>query len=197
MTFTDDATNDEELTSDAYPSGADTVVADLGAVPDHWGLIPKGLGIGDSFRLIFLTSTKTATTSTDISTYNTYVQNLAAASSHADIQDYSALFKGVGPTGDVNARDNTNTRHNSADRGRPIYWLDGNKVADNYQDFYNGNWETRPTTQTSLEQMHTTPPRLPTSPPRGANTTERSFSSYQPPGLWAPARSKSDDPITT
>ena len=36
----------------------------------------------------------------------------------------------VGCTAADDARDNTSTRHDSADRGVPIYWLNGNKAAD-------------------------------------------------------------------
>ena len=112
-----------------------------GTVPDDWALIPAGLGEGDSFRLIFLTSAKSSLTShAIIADYNTFVQNRAAAG-HADIQDYSSLFKVVGSTAAVDARDNTGTTYTSTDLGVPIYWLGGNKVADHYRDFYNGDWD--------------------------------------------------------
>ena len=108
-------------------------------VPSSWSLKPAGLSAGE-FRLIFLSSTKHNAESSNIGTYNTFVQNRAAAG-HADIRDYSSAFKVVGCTADVDARDNTGTTHTSADRGVPIYWLNGTKVADNYQDFYNGTWD--------------------------------------------------------
>ena len=108
-------------------------------VPSSWSLKPTGLSSGE-FRLIFLSSTKHNAESSNIGTYNTFVQNRAAAG-HADIQEYSSAFKVVGCTADVDARDNTGTTHTSADRGVPIYWLNGTKVADNYQDFYNGTWD--------------------------------------------------------
>ena len=68
-------------------------------------------------------------TSTD---YNTFIQNRAAAG-HTDIQAYSNGFKVVGCTEDDDARDNTGTTFTSSDRGVPIYWLSGTKVADHYQ----------------------------------------------------------------
>ena len=43
-------------------------------VLDTWSLIPSGLGVGDSFRLIFLSSTKRNASSSSIGTYNTFVQ---------------------------------------------------------------------------------------------------------------------------
>ena len=109
-------------------------------VPATWGLKPRGLDIGDQFRLIFLSSTKRNASSTSIGDYNTWVQTRAAAG-HADIQAYSHGFTVVGCTAAKDARDNTDTRHNSADRGVPIYWLGGNKVADEYQDFYDKTWD--------------------------------------------------------
>ena len=71
-----------------------------------------------------------------IATYNTFVQGLAAAG-HADIRTYSAGFRAVGCTSDVDARDNTRT----TGTGVPIYWLNGAKAADNYADFYDGSWD--------------------------------------------------------
>ena len=39
------------------------------------------------------------------------------------------------------ARDNTGTTFTSSDKGVPIYWMSGTKVADQYQDFYDGSWD--------------------------------------------------------
>ena len=109
------------------------------AVPSDWSLIPAGLGPGDKFRLLFLSSTKRNASSSSISTYNLFIQGRAAAG-HADIQEYSDQFRVIGCTDTLNATDNTNTR--SSDTDAPIYWLlGGNKVANNYEDFYDGSWD--------------------------------------------------------
>ena len=105
-------------------------------IPADWSLKPAGIDPGERFRLIFLSSTKRDATSNDIETYNTFVQDLAS-SGHANIQDHSSRFKVVGCTEEVDARDNTKTTK----VGIPIYWLGGNKVADNYTDFYDGTWD--------------------------------------------------------
>ena len=107
-------------------------------VPLNWALTPSGLEKGDEFRLLLATSGVSDATSSSISTYNTFVQN-AAAGGHADIQEYSSGFRVVGSTEGDDARDNTDTRYTSSDKGVPIYWLGGNKVADNYEDFYDGD----------------------------------------------------------
>ena len=104
-------------------------------VPSDWSLIPTGLTTGDTFRLIFLSSTSRNSSSTDIAVYNTFVQERAAAG-HMDIQTYSAGFRVVGCTAAVDARDNTST----TGTGVPIYWLGGSQVADDYADFYDGSW---------------------------------------------------------
>ena len=105
-------------------------------VPTDWSLIPAGLTTGDTFRLIFLSSTKRDGSSSDIATYNTFIQTRAAAG-HADIQAYSDGFTVVGCTADTDAVGNTGT----FGVGVPIYWLNGNKVADHYADFYDGDWD--------------------------------------------------------
>ena len=107
-------------------------------VPGDWVLKPSGLTSGNKFRLLFLTPTGHAPTSTDIATYNTYVQGQANhGSAHQAIKPYSSTFTVVGSTTAVDARDNTST----TGTGVPIYWLNGNKVADNYADFYDGTWD--------------------------------------------------------
>ena len=105
-------------------------------VPNDWSLIPSGLVAGSKFRLIFLSSTKTNATSYDIADYNTFIQGLAAAG-HTDIRTYSSGFRAVGCTADSDARDNTAT----TGTGVRIHWLNGNKVADDYGDFKDGDWD--------------------------------------------------------
>ena len=109
-------------------------------VPSDWSLIPAGINPGDSFRLIFGSSTERNGTSTDIATYNTWIQARAAAG-HTAIRAYSSGFRVVASTSTVDARDNTGTTYTSADKGVPIYWLGGSKVADDYEDFYDGSWD--------------------------------------------------------
>ena len=47
----------------------------------------------------------------------------------------------MGCTTSTDARDNTHTTYTSSNKGVPIYWLNGNKVADEYEDFYDGSWD--------------------------------------------------------
>ena len=109
-------------------------------VPFNWSLKPSGLVVGDKFRLLFVSSTGRDATSGIIATYNTWIQNRAAAG-HTDIQNYRSTFTVVGSTAAIDARDNTHTTYTSSDKGVPIYWLNGNKVADQYEDFYDGSWD--------------------------------------------------------
>ena len=108
----------------------------IATVPYGWSLTPSGLGVGDRFRLVFQSSTSRNASSTDIATYNSFVQNRAAAG-HADIRAYSSQFRAIASTASVDARDNTAT----TGTGVPIYWLNGNKAADNYADLYDGTWD--------------------------------------------------------
>ena len=112
-------------------------------VPDTWSLKPSGLRVGDGFRLIFLSSTKRNASSSSIGAYNTWIQGRAAAG-HTTSKPYSDGFTAVGCTSEAkDARDNTSTTYTSSDKGVPIYWLGGNKVADEYEDFYDGSWRQR------------------------------------------------------
>ena len=107
-------------------------------VPADWALVPSGVQVGGSFRLLFVTSTQYSATSSNIATYNAAVID-NAASGHAAIRSFSAQFRAVGCTSAVNARTNTGT----TGAGVPIYWLNGAKVADNYGDFYDNSWDSR------------------------------------------------------
>ncbi len=98
-------------------------------------LTPTGVSPGGQFRLIFATST-------NIADYNTFVQ-AAAEGGHSAIRACSSSLRVVGCTGSVDARDNTETTYTettctSSDKGVPIHWLNGNKVADDCEDFHDG-----------------------------------------------------------
>ena len=108
-------------------------------VSPSWRLVPPGLTAGDSFRLLFISSTTRDAADAEIATYDTHVQT-AAANGGSEIQAFSAEFKALGSTSAIDARDNTATTYTSSDPGVPIYWLDGDKVADDYSDFYDGDW---------------------------------------------------------
>ena len=155
VTYTDPtAGNDETAIQDeagndasSFTTGADGVpavtndstvapVAPVTVVPADWSLIPSGLGPGDHFRLIFLSSATRTAEATDIATYNTWVQGLAA-NGHTDIQNHSSTFRVVGSTAAVDARDNTST----TGTGVAIHWLNGDKAADDYEDFYDETWD--------------------------------------------------------
>ena len=137
VSFTDDTSNEEELTSDATDAVAPVAVT---AVSADWSLVPEGLNVGDRFRLLFISIAERKAGSSNIRDYNVHVQN-AANGGHADIQAHSDLFRAVGSTTAVDARDNTGTTYTSSDPGVPIYWLGGNKVVDDYADFYDGDWD--------------------------------------------------------
>ena len=107
-------------------------------VPFDWPLIPSGLDTeGTRFRLLAISKSQTNALSTDIETYNTKFRNNVAQQGHAAIRPYADGFKVFGSTTDTAAIDNTDTNHNSGNRGLPIYYLNGDKVVDNYDELYN------------------------------------------------------------
>ncbi len=136
----------------AVDTGGAGPVASVSATPDtvdvepNWALTPSGLDVGDSFRLLFFTSTNQEPTSEDIADYNTTVQERAATNSAiAKVSGLSGQFRAIISTATVDARDNTATTYTDADKGVPIYWVKSptvdEKVADDYEDFYDGSWD--------------------------------------------------------
>ena len=125
----------------SVPAVVNNVPAAPTPVPTTWSLVPSGLGAGDSFRLLFISTSDRDASSSDIAVYNTFVQNLVDTNGHDDIKAHSATFRMLGSTEEVDARDNTGT----TGTGVPIYWLGGAKVADDYADFYDGGWDQEAT----------------------------------------------------
>ena len=124
------------------PSGTASASAHLPEfeVDGDWHFIPSDLGPGAAFRLLFVSAATRDATSSNIDNYNAFVQ-VAAGSGHAAIQEYSSGFRAVGSTEAVDARDNTATTYTALSKGVRIYWLGGNKLADDYGDFYDGDWD--------------------------------------------------------
>ncbi len=86
-------------------------------------LIPPGLVPGDTYRLAFVTSATTDATSSNISVYNTFVQNLANAVPALD--SLGATWTAIASTLSVNAVDNISWQ-SATDK---IYGLDGTLVS--------------------------------------------------------------------
>ena len=122
-------------------STATVVIEDVVSVSTDWSLVPSALNTaGSKFRLLAVPTTKFAASSTDIASYDQNVQG-ALGSGHADIQRFGPQFRALVSTPTVDARDHTGT----TGTGETIYWLgmsgNGLKVADNYADFYDGDWD--------------------------------------------------------
>ncbi len=89
---------------------------------------------GDQYRFAFVTSTTKDATSTDMTDYDTFVQAAADASS---LGLGGAKWKALGSTIGLNSRAHTGT---TAAGGGAIFLVDGaTKVADNYNDFWDGS----------------------------------------------------------
>ena len=110
-------------------------------------LVPDDLGPGDSFRLLHVTSDTTAATGTGIHHYDSSVTfdvlsilntgNLLYQWPEAALLWQRALVSTAG----ADARLHTDTTWTESDRGVPIYWVNGARVADDYEDFYDGSWD--------------------------------------------------------
>ena len=105
-------------------------------VPADWEYVPGGIEPGDSFRLLFVTSATRDASSSDTADYNAHAQN--AAGDNDTLKPFEDEFTALISTASVDARDNTAT----TGTGVPIYWLDGEKVADDYADLYDKDWDS-------------------------------------------------------
>ena len=101
--------------------------------------MPSGLSHGDQYRLVFVTSTTTAATSSDITTYNTFVDGLATTAgldTIAGTVEGTTTWTVMGSTASVNVRTNTSTT--GAGTGIGIYTLNSAQIAADYTDLWDG-----------------------------------------------------------
>ncbi|MEM6450333.1 MAG: PTPA-CTERM sorting domain-containing protein [Cyanobacteria bacterium P01_D01_bin.105] len=112
---------------------------------------PSGLNPGEQFRYVFVTSTTGAATSRNISTYNTRVDD--AADNSMGLSTFLTDTIGITNPGDLDWRviasvegtdAITNTSTDPSSVGVPIYRLDGDRVANNYVDLWDGGGIARP-----------------------------------------------------
>ena len=109
----------------------------MGTVPRNWPLKPDAVDFGEQFRVLFITSTRNASSSA-IDDYNQHAINDAGAG-HSAIRAYKDGFRVIASTATVDATDNAGL----TGTGVKIYWLDGQtKVADNYADLFDGSWDS-------------------------------------------------------
>lgn len=100
--------------------------------------VPDSLKPGDQYRLVFITLGKIQATSSDISTYDAFVTTQANSSSA--LTALGTTWRIIGSTQMVDAKTHTNTDDSPAGlTGVPIFRLDGLRIADNYDDLWDGN----------------------------------------------------------
>lgn len=93
--------------------------------------IPTGLNPGDQYRLVFVTSATRTTTSSDINSYNDFVDAIGDTVVASD-------WKAMASTAGVDARDNTGTNPGIDPTGVPIYLLNDTRMANGYSDLWDG-----------------------------------------------------------
>ena len=111
------------------------------------GFVPPDLGPGDEYRLLFAAQGARNEGPIDATSgrTGTYVDRIwyVANSSDALIGPRHNYFFTMFPlvsTPLVDAREITNSTYTEDDKGVPIYWIHGSRVADDNEDFWDGSW---------------------------------------------------------
>ena len=132
---------DDPLNNGAAPRGNSRRIVSLSAAitaenpPTAWQ--PPGVTTGQ-YRIMNVSRKAYQATQNNISWYNDRAEAPPGVT--------GVEFKALGCTSGVSAKTNTGT---GGAGGEKIYWPNGAKVADNYADLYDGDWDT-PYRQTAL-----------------------------------------------
>jgi hypothetical protein len=112
------------------------LAAVLAAQSTHGAIItvPTDLAFGDQYRLVFVTSTTRDGTAIPISTYNTFVNNVAQ--SVPELASLNTTWTAIGSTRDIDAKDNIGSF------GIPIYNLGDTRVSDNEAGLWDGSLDS-------------------------------------------------------
>ena len=103
--------------------------------------VPSELTYGDIYRILFVTGNPRPASHDRLSTLNSFVGSSAIGPGNNIVSTVYLLFRAVASTRHVDAMVNTDTTYTAVDKGVPIYWANGGKVADDYEDFYDGDWD--------------------------------------------------------
>lgn len=96
---------------------------------------PSGLNPGEVFRFLFVTSGTIDATSSDITTYNNFVQSQAGGATYGGV---TVNWKAIGSTATVKARDNVGGFETSV----PVYLPSGVQIATGLGTGSNDLWST-------------------------------------------------------
>ena len=139
LTVTDDEETTDPLPQNPYPAlpppASHTIQHNRSLIPDGPNGVP--LREGQSFRILFVGGLVDPTYD-DIAWYNEQVWASFHNDNNHPLYEFRDGIRALISTEYVHARDNTAT----TGAGVPIYWANGARVADNYTDFYDGNWQS-------------------------------------------------------
>ena len=103
-------------------------------------LTPSDLAPGDPYRLVFVTSQTRDATSTLLSTYNNFVTSVVQT--NPELAGLATTWRAIAATtssGQRNIQLNTGTEFSApGPTGVPIYTLDGVRIANDYDDLWDG-----------------------------------------------------------
>ena len=110
-------------------------------VPTTWALVPTGLSVGDDLPatvplLHHAQRQRPPASAPTTPSSRTWPTPATPTSSNTAMASRSSAAPEV-----AEAPANTRTLYTTSDKGVPIYWLNGAKAADDYEDFYDGSWD--------------------------------------------------------
>ncbi len=134
------AKNDE---GSSYWSGSSFAYTNIldGEVEVSRPSIPDGLAPGDRFRLLLVTEPLQARDTKMVDYADEALIPAIQLPQDHDVYEFWPFFLPLVSTRHIDARVITNTTYNNEDKGVPIYWIGGAKAADDYEDFYDGDWD--------------------------------------------------------
>ena len=105
--------------------------------------IPSGMDAGDEFRLLMVRapSEEYAYIAAAHRFVNQYQYIAAEVMNNSPLYLLSRLANPILSTRLFDAREVSDTTYTNDNKGVPIYWFRGSRVADNYEDFYDGDWD--------------------------------------------------------
>lgn len=145
----------DSVTNSWTTNGVDGSITLIAGEPINLGndapvTVPAGLQPGDQYRVFFVTNSTTRPLESGVDYYNTHVSTDANA--QPELAALGTTWKAVvsvreslSGSARIEARDNTDTNPTPVGpTGVPIYLLNGTRLADNYDDLWDGSVQNPP-----------------------------------------------------